>query len=100
MQTQDFSNLLAGSLQDYVKEIKGLKPKANADVLKEMTVIEQSNKQHLKESVLPDDTRIPTAEELVQMRNFAIEYKRCNKQASKREIRRATQKQFNIRIYK
>ena len=100
MQTQDFSHLISGSLKDFIKETKGAKQKANTDVLKEMAVIEQSNKQHLKESVLPDDTRIPTAEELVQMRNFAIEYKRCNKKASKREIRRATQKQFNILIYR
>lgn len=99
MHTQDFSALLESAQLGEMFANKQA-PSVNRQVLKEMRSIEESNNRHLAEKDLPDDTRTPTDKELLQMRNFAIEYKRANKNASKREIRRATQKQFNIRIYR
>lgn len=65
-----------------------------------MEAIAVSNQQNLKGKDLPDKARIPTAEELEKFRQYGIEYKSLHKKASKREIRRAIQSHFNIRIYK
>jgi hypothetical protein len=100
MHTEDFSQLMSGALAEAMKQNKGMKPTVNKDVLNEMRTIEESNNKHLEKKELPNEMRTPTDKELLIMRNFAIEYKRANKNASKREIRRATQKQFNIRIYR
>lgn len=48
----------------------------------------------------PDFFRSPSADELEQMRQFMIDYKKANRNASKREIRKATQKKFHVQIFR
>jgi hypothetical protein len=48
---------------------------------------------------LPEYSRLPTAEELDEMRVWAINYRRTTK-SSKRQTRIATQEHFKIRIIK
>ena len=48
----------------------------------------------------PNYERTPNSGELIQMRQYAVSYKKQNKKASKREVRRAVQRKFHIRIYK
>lgn len=69
-------------------------------VKKKMQELSFKNKKDLSKQVLPDYLRIPDAEELEKIRQWAIDYKKANKQASKREIRKATQEHFHIKIYK
>lgn len=61
--------------------------------------IATENTNALKDK-LPDYERTPTSDELERFAIFASDYKRIHDKASKREIRKAVQKQFNIRIYK
>lgn len=49
---------------------------------------------------VPTYLRIPTTDDLVEMRDWAIEYKNLNKSASKRQVRKATQERFKIKIYR
>jgi hypothetical protein len=67
---------------------------------KKMQSMAIDNAFALKDKQLPDPLRIPTAEELLAMRNWAIGYKSLNKRASAREIRKAVQRHFHIKIYK
>ena len=60
----------------------------------------RKNQMDLSTVNLPSETRIPTAEELEEMRRWAVDYKKFYKRASKREVRRAVQKHFNIKIYR
>lgn len=92
MQEQNMTALMASAFKDAF-----MKPTA---VKKQMKSLAAKNVNDLKEKELPDYLRTPTADELIQMRQFAIDYKKANKQASKREIRKATQKHFHIRIFR
>ncbi len=47
---------------------------------------------------LPAGTRTPSDEEIKEMQDFAISYKAKNKKASKREVRRAITRKFNVQI--
>lgn len=49
---------------------------------------------------LPDYERTPTAEELAAMKEWGAAYKKQIPRASKREVRKAIQQHFHIRIYK
>lgn len=60
--------------------------------------IESKNNKSLSD--LPNYERTPTAEELNKFREYAIAYNKQIPGASKREVRKAIQEQFNIRIYK
>lgn len=44
--------------------------------------------------------RGPTTDDLVEMRQWAIDYKKANKSASKRQVRKATQEYFKVKIYR
>jgi ribosomal protein L16 Arg81 hydroxylase len=72
-----------------------IKPKKVKSQMKQLAA---TIKKDLPE--LPDPLRTPTSAELTQMRSYGMEYKKNNKKASNREIRRAIQKRFNIKIYK
>lgn len=69
-------------------------------VQKKMETLSVKNSSDLSEKEVPDYLRLPSANELVEMRQWAIDYKKANKQASKREVRKATQTHFQIRIYR
>jgi hypothetical protein len=64
----------------------------------DMEVLADKNKADLPN--LPLSERTPTSDELVEMRQYAVDYKKNNKKASKREVRKAVQEKFNIRIYR
>jgi hypothetical protein len=73
----------------------------NPEVVKEkMELLSIRNREDLSNIKLPDYLRLPSANELTEMRQWAIDYKKLNKHASKREIRKATQKYFNIKVYR
>lgn len=93
MQTQDFTNVLnSASIESEMRRLnKGLQFKKDDEVLKEMVAVEKSNNEHLAEKNLPDYLRTPTADELVEIRQFAIDLKKANKAMSKRQIRKSTQ---------
>lgn len=96
MQEQNLTSLLAG-IHDLKKDPFLNKP---AELKKSMTALAQKNKDDLSSKEMPDYLRTPTAEELIEMRQWAIDYKKRNKNASKREVRKATQAHFRIRIFR
>lgn len=70
------------------------------DKQKRMKEISESNLEHLANVELPSYERIPSADELEIMHNWAVNMKRVNPTWSKRRLRKEVQKNFNIRIYK
>lgn len=58
------------------------------------------NERDMSYKTLPEYLRIPTADELEEMRQWAINYRNTTYKASKREVRRATQEHFKIRIFR
>jgi hypothetical protein len=82
-------------LMDLATAEKPLPPsKAKAKVKS----IETKNRQALEHVELSG--RIPTADELEKFRSWAVAYKKASPKASKREVRKAVQNHFGIRIYK
>ena len=92
MQEQNMTALMQSALKEGL-----LKPRF---VEKQIGLLADKNKKDLAKKELPDYLRTPTAEELIEMRQWAIDYKKGNKQASKREVRKATQEHFHIRIFR
>ena len=92
MQEQNFTGLMHSAFKDSLDRPNVVK--------KKMSNLAKKNEKDLSEKPLPDYLRIPTAEELIEIRQWAIDYKKSNKNASKREVRRATQQHFNIKIYR
>lgn len=84
-----------GSLVDTAFDRRLKKPET---IQKKMEKIEGDNRAALKD--LPDYERTPTAEELTKFRQWAVEYKKQMPGASKRQVRKAVQEHFHIRIYK
>lgn len=71
-----------------------------AKVKKKMTALSVKNKKDLSYKKLPEYLRTPTAEELMEMRRWAIDYKKSFPKESKRQIRKAVQEHFKIRIFR
>ena len=92
MQEQNFTELLASAASSRKAALKTLRPK--------METLADKNKNDLAKKELPDYLRTPTADDLIEMRQWAIDYKKFNKKASKREIRKAVQRHFHIRIFR
>ena len=92
MHQQNMTDLLASA-----QSFESLKPK---QVINQMQKLAVKNEKDLAAKELPNYMRTPTAAELIEMRQWAIDYKKLHKQASKREIRKATQEHFNIRIFR
>lgn len=92
MQEQNMTALMADAFKK--------KPINPALLKKKMGKLALKNKKDLEYKNLPDYLRTPTAEELTEMRQWAIDYKNTFKQASKRQIRKATQEHFKIRIFR
>lgn len=92
MQEQNLTSLLADALKNPFDPIPVTRKKMESLAVK--------NQKDLSASVLPDYLRTPSADELIEMRQWAIDYKNSHKAASKREIRRATQEHFHIRIFR
>lgn len=90
MQSQNLSELMSKSLNNPFAELSKQSMQPLAD----------KNKMDIEKKKLPDPMRTPTADELVMMGIFARNYKRDNKKASRREIRNAVKKFFNIQVYK
>jgi hypothetical protein len=99
MDNRDFSQLMDIAWKHGVKGLKEKGPTNEDKLVKQMASLEESNNTHLAEKKMPDYLRTPTADELSEMRQFAINLKNENKSMSKRQIRKATQAHFNIRIY-
>lgn len=92
MQEQNMTALLRSAFE---------KPEQSTRVVKQkMAKLAVKNERDLSYKSLPDYMRTPTADELSEMRQWAIDYKAFHKQASKREIRKATQEHFKIRIFR
>lgn len=94
MQDRSLNQLIDTAMEDkYRKNPAQLRQKVNK--------IEKDNREAL-EKVLDerDYNRIPNSDELEKIRQWAENYAKNNKNASRREVRKATQKHFNIRIYK
>lgn len=81
-------------LKSLLSDLKGKPDK------KKLEALALKNAEALQQKDLLDYHRAPTAEELLQFRKYAITYKKFNKKASKREIRKAVQENFHIRIFK
>ena len=92
MQEQNLTALLSDAFKNPFDKQEVVKQK--------MEKLSIKNNNDLSEKVVPDYLRLPSADELAEMREWAIDYKKANKQASKREIRKATQKHFQIKIYR
>ncbi len=92
MQAQNLDYLLQDAAQNFTD-----KPFVTQ---KKMLDLALKNDSDLAEKNLPDKMRTPTADELTEMRQYAIDYKHNNRRASKREVRKATQQHFNIRIFR
>lgn len=92
MQEQNFTELLASAQSMKKMALETLRPK--------MEKLADKNKKDLQKKELPDYLRTPNADELIEMRQWAIDYKKFNTKASKREIRKATQQHFHIRIFR
>jgi len=92
MQERNFTELLSEAFKNPFdkKEI----------VKKKMETLSVKNSNDLSNKDVPDYLRIPSANELTEMRQWAIDFKKSNKNASKREVRKATQKHFQIKIYR
>lgn len=69
-------------------------------VKEKMETLSVKNTEDLSNKDVPDYLRLPSTDELIEMRQWAIDYKKAKKHASKREIRKATQKHFQIKVYR
>lgn len=77
------------------------KPEQSLRVTKQkMAKLAVKNERDLSYKNLPEYMRTPTADELFEMRQWAIDYKKFHKRASKREVRKATQHHFKIKIFR
>lgn len=92
MQEQNLTALLSDALKNPTKDAQKVKS--------QMTDLAVKNKIDLEKKESRNHLRTPTAEELTEMRQWAIDYKKFHKPASKREVRRATQQHFNIKIFR
>lgn len=92
MQETNFTALLVDALKSPFEPKPVTKKKMEALAVK--------NEKDLSEKKLPDYLRTPTGDELIAMRQWAVDYKKARKGASKREIRKATQEHFHIRIFR
>lgn len=84
MHTNDFNNFTKATFEN-------LKPSRLPDYEDLADMLKATTK-------LPEEMRTPTSQELSDMNNFMIEYKKQSPNASKREIRRAVQKKFNVHL--
>lgn len=102
MQETHFNALLMDSFKDSFNPKKVLLPptKPIKSVKERMKSLSLKNEKDLSFQELPDYLRIPTGDELMEMRQWAIDYKKFHGKASKREVRKATQEHFKIKIYK
>lgn len=92
MQESKFTELMADAL--------GIKNDPTPKMIKaRMTSLADRNEKAISEKRLLS-LRAPTTDELITMREWAIQYKREHKNATKREVRKATQNNFNIRIFR
>lgn len=96
MQSQNLTALMADALKNPFEEQKKVQTK--------MEKLAVKNERDLSKKEVPqkngDFMRVPTADELVDMRQWVIDYKSANRHDSKRQIRKAVQQHFNIRIYR
>ena len=76
---------------------QALSPKKVKSALNKLAI---KNKKDLSFKDVPEYMRTPTADELIEMRQWAIDYKKFHTTASKREVRKATQEHFKIRIFR
>ncbi len=65
-----------------------------------MTGLAESNKELLKDIPAAQKVNIPTAEGLETIGRYMQSYKRDNPNASRREIRKAAQQKFNVKIFR
>jgi len=91
MQEQPFKRLVDIALDTRLTK--------SGTIQKKIKEIESENNTALS-GKLPDRERTPTLEELAKFKDFAAAYKRQMPRASKREVRKAVQEHFGIRIYK
>lgn len=87
-------------MDNAIEEIKAGKTPSHPVIRKKMALIAKKNREALSYKTLPEYLRIPTAEELIVMRQWAVDYKKANPRTSKRQLRIATQAHFRIKIYK
>jgi hypothetical protein len=97
MQERQFERLLTDKVLD-------LRPSGPAQIRRRMKSIEEANNKAYAKSQPPPETRnyerTPTAEELASFREWAIEYKKKVPGITKRQLRKAVQEHFHIRIFK
>jgi len=97
MQERQFDRLLTDKVLD-------LSPSRPAEIRRKMKVIETANNKAYAKSERPTEARnyerTPTAEELTIFRQWAINYKKQMPKASKRQVRKAVQEHFHIRLFK
>jgi hypothetical protein len=92
MQERRLTELLSDAFNKPFDELGSVTPK-----MEKLSVL---NRMGLQDKDVPDYLRIPTAGELIEIRQWAVDYKKANKHASKREIRKATQSHFKIKVYR
>lgn len=99
MNTESISHLLASANDGFDKILKH-HPEDKDLVNIAMANIKENNDEYFAtRQDLPVNIRTPTTEELLEMRNWSINYKRDHKFHSERQMRKALQKHFNIRIF-
>ena len=92
MQSQNLTELMSSAFTNLFEQ--------PAKVMSHMNQIANKNGTDLENKDVPDYLRLPTAEELFEMRQWAIDYKKSNPSESKRQIRKAVQHHFKIKIYR
>lgn len=73
---------------------------SKAATKRRMNALSFKNTRDLAFKEVPEYLRTPTGDELIKMRQWAIDYRKENKRASKRQVRKATQEHFKIKIYR
>jgi hypothetical protein len=69
-------------------------------VKEKLKKIMKENTEALASSDLPEPLHAPDELELEQIRLYMINYKKCHPLATKREIRKAAQQKFKVKIFR
>ncbi len=92
MNSQSLDTLLLDAFKNPADALQTVKPR--------MQTLAKKNDEAIAEISKPDILRTPTADELTEMRQYAIDMKNKFPMWSKRKIRKEVQQKFNIKIYK
>lgn len=92
MNSQSLDMLLLDAFKNPADTLETVKPR--------MQILAKENDEAIPVIAKSDILRTPTADELVEMRQYAIDMKKKFPMWSKRKIRKEVQQHFHIQIFK